>query len=155
MSEKTSGGKKTAKPDKSETKSASSSASSASADSTAASDGAAKTDSASSTSQKSTKAAAAADHSPSYFSSVSTPRYRARWDSVFASGGKSAAGKPRAKRKNGLPVTIALDPADLDDAVRAGIEDAFRRKAKARRITFDRFMKKARMTWRLECEFTE
>ena len=146
MSEKTASGEKTAKKDKSETKSASSSTS---ADSTAASDGAATP------SEKSTKARAAADHSPSYFSSVSSAQYRTRWDSIFSSGGKTATGRRRAKRKNSLPVTIALDPSDLDDEVRARIEDAFRRKAKAQRIKFDQFMKQAQMTWRLECEFTE
>ena len=106
-------------------------------------------------SEKSTRDRAAADHSPSYFSSVSSARYRARWDSIFSSGGKTATRRRRAKPGNGLPVTIALDPSDLDDEVRARIEDAFRRKAKTRRIKFDRFMKQAQMTWRLECKFTE
>ncbi len=146
MSEKTASGEKSAKQAKSETKST---PSSTSADSTAASDGAAPP------SEKSTKDRAAADHSPSYFSSVSSARYRARWDSIFSSGGKTATRRRRAKPGNGLPVTIALDPSDLDDEVRARIEDAFRRKAKTRRIKFDRFMKQAQMTWRLECEFTE
>ena len=146
MSEKTTGGGKSAKQDKSETKST---PSSTSADSTA------KTDSAATPSEKSTKAKAAADHSPSYFSSVSSAQYRSRWDSIFSPGGKTASGKPRAKRKNGLPVTIALDPSDLDDEVRARIEDAFRRKAKRQRITYGRFMERAQVTWRLECEFTE
>ena len=146
MNEKTAGGEKTAKQDKSETKSTSPSTS---ADSTAARDGAATP------SGKSTKARAAADHSPSYFSSVSSAQYRSRWDSIFSSGGKTATRRQRAKRNNGLPVTIALDPSDLDDEVRAQIEDAFRRKAKRQRITYDRFMKQAQVTWRLECEFTE
>ncbi len=146
MSEKTASGDKTAKPAKSETKST---PSSTSVDSTAASDGAAQP------SEKSTKDRAAADHGVSYFSSVSSPRYRASWDSIFASGGKTATKSRRAKLGNGLPVTIALDPSDLDYEVPSRIEDAFRRKAKTRRIKFDRFRKQAKMTWRLECEFTE
>ena len=150
MSEKSASGEKPAKQAKSEAKSETKSTpSSTSAESTAASDGAAPP------SEKSTKDRAAADHSPSYFSSVSSARYRARWESIFSSGGKTATRRRRAKPGNGLPVTIALDPSDLDDEVRARIEDAFRRKAKTRRIKFDRFMKQARMTWRLECEFTE
>ena len=43
-----------------------------------------KTDSA--PAEKSTKGVAAAAHSPSYFSSVSSPKYRAGWDSVFSPG---------------------------------------------------------------------
>ena len=146
MSEKTAGGEKTAKQTKSETKSTTSSTS---ADNTAASDSAAAP------SEKSTKDRAVASHGVSYFSSVSSPSYRANWDSIFSSGGKTATGRRRAKPGNGLPVTIALDPFDLDDELRTRIEDAFRRKAKTRRIKFDRFMKQAQMTWRLECEFTE
>ena len=146
MSEKTAGGEKTAKQTKSETKSTTSSTS---ADNTAASDSAAAP------SEKSTKDRAAASHGVSYFSSVSSPSYRANWDSIFSSGGKTATGRRRAKPGNGLPVTIALDPFDLDDELRTRIEDAFRRKAKTRRIKFDRFMKQAQMAWRLECEFTE
>ncbi len=146
MNEKTTSGEKTAKQTKSET---GSTPSSKSADSTAASDGATPP------SAKSTKERAAADHGVSYFSSVSSPHYRARWDSIFSSGGNTATRKRRANPGNGLPVTIALDPSDLDDEVRARIEDAFRRKAKTRRIKFDRFRKQAQMTWRLECELTE
>ncbi len=146
MSEKTAGGEKTAKKAKSETKSTTSSTS---ADNKAASDSAAAP------SEKSTKDRAAGSHEVSYFSSVSSPRYRANWDSIFSSGGKTATGRRRAKPRNGLPVTIALDPFDLDDELRTRIEDAFRRKAKTRRIKFDRFLKQAQMTWRLECEFTE
>ena len=46
------------------------------------------------------------------------------------------------------------DNADLDDDIRAAIEDAFRRKARKKRVKFDQFMKDARVTWRLECRFT-
>ncbi len=151
MSESTT---KSAKSTKSESKSVAPSGdakSAESADSTAA-----KSDSAAS--EKSTKGTAAADNSPSYFSSVSTPEYRTGWDSVFSSGNgtKKAAAKPRRSPDGtGLPVTIALDHAELDDEIRAVIEDAFRRKAKKKRVKFDQHMEKAQVTWRLECQFTD
>ena len=104
---------------------------------------------------KSTKAKAAAEHSPSYFSSVVSDEYRAGWDSVFAKGNGSATRAKSRKSKNGLPVTIELDPSDLDEEVRSQIESAFRRKAKQQRIRFDHLIKNARVTWRLECEFGE
>jgi len=164
MSENTTKSTKSAKSESKSTKSESKSAkpegksASASGDATSAKSGdstAAKSDSA--PSDKSTKGTAAADNSPSYFSSVSTPEYRTGWDSVFSSGtGNKAAAKPRrAKNRNGLPVTIELDHAELDDDIRAVIEDAFRRKAKKKRVKFDQFMKKAQVTWRLECQFTD
>ncbi len=83
MSKSTTKGANTTSTSKSESTSKSPSTStdstSAKAESTSA-----KTDSA--PAEKSTKGVAAADHSPSYFSSVSTPKYRAGWDSVFTSG---------------------------------------------------------------------
>ena len=143
--------KSESKPTKSESKSASPEGTSKSGDATAAkSDG--------KPGEKSTKGRAAADHSPSYFSSVSSPEYRAGWDSVFSSGrgAKKATAKPRrAKPGNGLPVTIVLEHTDLDDDIRAAIEDAFRRKARKKRVKFDQFMKKAHVTWRLECHFSD
>lgn len=51
----------------------------------------AKADSAAKPAEKSTKDRAAAAHSPSYFSSVSSNEYRAGWDSVFTSGRKRKA----------------------------------------------------------------
>ena len=48
----------------------------------------AKADDAAAPAEKSTKGVAAAAHSPSYFSSVSSAEYRAGWDSVFSSGKK-------------------------------------------------------------------
>ena len=155
MSESTT---KTTKTTKSESKSTSTDSKSTSGDGTAAK----ATDSATTKSDakpgdKSTKGRAAADSSPSYFSSVSSPEYRSGWDSVFSSGkgAKKATAKPRSgKSGNGLPVTIELDHGDLDDDIRAAIEDAFRRKARKKRVKFDQFMKKARVTWRLECHFS-
>ncbi|MFP6745900.1 MAG: hypothetical protein VCB77_12025 [Alphaproteobacteria bacterium] len=155
MSESTT---KTTKTAKSESKSAKPESKSASGDGASAKTAdSATTKSDSKPGEKSTKGRAAADSSPSYFSSVSSPEYRSGWDSVFASGKgtKKAAAKPRrAKTGNGLPVTIELDHADLDDDIRAAIEDAFRRKARKKRVKFDQFMKKAQVTWRLECHFT-
>ncbi len=75
MSESETKGAKPATTSKFETKSETK------AESTPAKDGAAAAPA-----EKSTKGRAAADHSPSYFSSVSTPQYRAGWDSVFSFG---------------------------------------------------------------------
>lgn len=84
----------------------------------------------------------------SYFSSVSNDAYRAGWDAVFegAKPALRAAAKPR--RKAPAPATLELDIAELEPPLRAQIEDAFRRKAKARRLAFDKRAKR----WRLTCE---
>ena len=89
----------------------------------------------------------------SYFSSVSTEDYREGWDNIFQGKPKrTARGKPAAKRVNG-PVTIELSADDLDDELRAALEAAFRRKAKAKRLGYDKLAAAGAVDWRLVCEF--
>ena len=83
MSESMTRGAQGATTSKSETTSTSADGTSAKSESTPA-----KADSAAAPAEKSTKGVAAAAHSPSYFSSVSSAEYRAGWDSVFSSGKK-------------------------------------------------------------------
>lgn len=98
----------------------------------------------------------------SYFSSVSTNDYRDGWDSVFGKNDptamKTVAAKPKRavpRRKSAaLPVTIELSEADLDAAAREVLEQAFRRKAKAKRLNYDSLSRKAKPGWQLRCEFS-
>ncbi len=89
----------------------------------------------------------------SYFSSVSTDDYRAGWDSIFNgaddSGNNKKPRQTRAKtRRAATPATIELELSELDADLRAQLEDAFRRKAKSKRINFDKHSK----IWRLACD---
>ena len=85
----------------------------------------------------------------SYFSSVSTNAYRTGWDAIFRNGEPAPriAAKPRRKARP-APATLELDISELEPPLRAQLEDAFRREAKARRLAFDRREKR----WRLVCE---
>ncbi len=80
--------KSTTKSAKSAAKAKTEKKSEAKVESKSKSESGAKTKSESAPAEKSTKGVAAAAHSPSYFSSVSTPKYRAGWDSVFSPGRK-------------------------------------------------------------------
>ena len=79
--------------------------------------------------------------------------YRRGWHDVFGDKAKGGA-KPRAKAKRKPPVVIELAPADLDDDLRAALEDAFRRKARKQRIGFDKLAKNGGANWRIACEFS-
>ena len=83
----------------------------------------------------------------SYFSSVSTDDYRDGWDNVFNNKKKPRRAPPKTRRA-AAPATLELEISDLDAALRAQLEDAFRRQAKARRINYDKRAK----SWRLLCE---
>lgn len=85
----------------------------------------------------------------SYFSSVSNDAYRAGWDAVFK-GARPVPRAPAKPRRKAAPaaITLELDLADLEPPLRAQIEEAFRRQAKARRLAFDKRAKR----WRLICE---
>ncbi|MDP6708723.1 MAG: hypothetical protein QF893_20455 [Alphaproteobacteria bacterium] len=83
----------------------------------------------------------------SYFSSVSTDDYRAGWDNVFSKKTPKRRAPAKTRRANG-PATVELEMSELDADLRGRLEEAFRRKARAKRISYDRYEK----NWRLVCE---
>ena len=101
-------------------------------------------DSGTSSSGKSSSGGSASSRPISYFSSVSTDAYRSGWDNVF----NDRKPAPRPRRRAAAPATLELDISELDEDLRAGLEEAFRRKARSRRLAFD----KRRKAWRLVCE---
>ncbi len=104
-----------------------------------------------STTSKSTSAGSkggASSRPISYFSSVSTDDYRDGWDNIF-NNGKKPRRAPAGGRPAAAPAALELQLSDLDADLRARLEDAFRRKAKAKRVSYDKRAK----GWRLLCEF--
>ncbi len=83
-----------------------------------------------------TSKGSASSQSISYFSSVSTDEYRSGWDNVF--NAKTAKrGAPAKRRRSTGPAMIELRFSDLDEELRARLEDIVRAKAKAKRINYD------------------
>ncbi len=112
-----------------------------------------KSESSSTTSGGASSKSSAPSRPISYFSSVSTEDYREGWDNIFQSKPKRPARiKSAAKQANG-PVTIELSADDLDDELRAALEAAFRRKAKAKRLGYDKLAAAGAVDWRLVCKF--
>ncbi|MBL6954717.1 MAG: hypothetical protein ISR50_18940 [Alphaproteobacteria bacterium] len=93
----------------------------------------------------------------SYFSSVSTDDYRAGWDDIFRSGGKTSTRKPvksAAKRNSKLPANITLDADDLDAATREQLEAVFRQHAKKQRLNYDKLAKNGQVSWQISCRIS-
>ena len=146
MSENTPTTKKTSPDSKSSSETKAESTSSSSSTET-------KSESSSTTSGGASSKSSAPSRPISYFSSVSTEDYREGWDNIFQSKPKRPArAKSAAKRVNG-PVTIELSADDLDDELRAALEAAFRRKAKAKRLGYDKLAAAGAVDWRLVCKF--
>ncbi len=127
--------------------SSSDSGSTTSDSSSTSSDSGATSESTSSGSTSSSSKGGASSRPISYFSSVSTDDYRAGWDSIFNNEKKPRRAAPKSRRA-AAPATLELEISDLDAALRAQLEDAFRRQAKARRINYDKRAK----SWRLLCQ---
>ena len=97
----------------------------------------------------------AAARSISHFSSVSTNDYRAGWDNIFNNKRPRRANPKMASRRQELAVTLELRDSDLDEALKSQLEAAFRRKAKAKRLNYDKLAEKTPARWRLVCDFSE
>lgn len=93
---------------------------------------------------KSAKEQAAAGHSISYFSSISTDEYRAGWDSIF---GKKSNGKDKE------PTTITLDPADFDENLRAALRQALAKRAATLGLDIDSLEASSTVDWQLACTY--
>ncbi|NQV54488.1 MAG: hypothetical protein HQ503_01395 [Rhodospirillales bacterium] len=113
-------------------------------------------DSSKSKSKSSDSGKSASAVSISHFSSVRTDEYRAGWHNVFGNGKstpskKSAAAKAAAKRG---PIAVELRAEDLSVALRAGLEDALRRKAKKDNIKLGRISNSRPIIWRITGELS-
>ncbi len=153
MSENTTTTKKTTSDSKSSSETKSDSTSSSKESSSSSSTESKSEASSTSTSSGASSKTSAPSRPISYFSSVSTEDYREGWDNIFQSKPKRPARiKSAAKQANG-PVTIELSADDLDDELRAALEAAFRRKAKAKRLGYDKLAAAGAVDWRLVCKF--
>lgn len=121
-------------------------------DSTSSSSSETKSESSSTTSGGSSSKSSAPSRPISYFSSVSTEDYREGWDNIFQSKPKRRAGAKRAPGGNNGLVRIELSADDLDEELRAGLEAAFRAKAKGKRLGYDKLAAAGAVDWRLVCE---
>ena len=99
------------------------------------------------------KKAAAPSRPISYFSSVSTDEYRSGWEIAFGGGAHKGKRKP-AKRNGKLPVTIALNDADLDPATREQLEALFRKQVKKKRLNYDKLSANGQVSWEISCRIS-
>ncbi len=93
-----------------------------------------------------------------YFSSVRTPAYRKGWDDIFgrrkSSGARVRKGGLAPKKKATIkkPITLELDIAELPEELRSALGDEVRRKAKRRRVNYDKRNAAGAVRWNIVCE---
>lgn len=97
----------------------------------------------------------ASERSISHFSSVSTPAYKAGWDSIF--GGSKAKGKKAAKRgkDDEYPDRLTIEDQDLDEELRTALYKAFQKKARKQGISLAKIKKRVEFTYTLTCDIEE
>ena len=97
----------------------------------------------------------AAQLSTSHFSSVSTPEYKAGWESIF--------GSPKSKRKaasktndvDEFPDQLTIEDDEIDKELREALYKAFQKKARKQGLSLAKIKKLADLEYSLECNLTE
>lgn len=97
----------------------------------------------------------ASQSSISHFSSVSTPAYRAGWDSVF---GKAKTTKKKSTRTSvgeNIPDKLTISDADIDAELRNILYKAFQRQARKQGFSLSKARKLREFDYHLICDFRE
>ena len=86
---------------------------------------------------------------------MSTPAYKAGWDSIF--GGSKAKEKKAAKqgKDDGYPDRLTIEDQDLDEELRTTLYKAFQKKARKQGISLAKIKKRVEFTYTLTCDIEE
>ncbi|MCJ7830645.1 MAG: hypothetical protein MUP74_04575 [Desulfobacterales bacterium] len=93
----------------------------------------------------------ASQSSISHFSSVSTPEYRAGWNSIF--GGGKATKKTKSKNSNGsvVPEHFSISDANIDAELRNLLDKAFQKQVSSQGIDLSKIKKSAVIEYIIDC----
>ncbi len=94
----------------------------------------------------------AAESSISHFSSVSSPAYKAGWESIF--GGPKSRGKGPAKpaKSEHIPDHLTLDDEDIGEELRRALYKAFQKQARKQGISLAKIKKRVEFSYTLQCD---
>ncbi len=97
----------------------------------------------------------ASETSISHFSSVSSPAYKAGWESIF--------GKSKAKRKapsksakgDQIPDQLTLEDDDISEELKAALYKAFQKQARKQGVSLAKIKKRVQFSYTLQCDIEE
>ena len=96
----------------------------------------------------------AAQMSTSHFSSVSTPEYKAGWESIFGSPKGKRTAASRASDVDEFPDQITIEDDEIDEELRSALYKAFQKKARKQGLSLAKIKKLADLEYSLECNLT-
>jgi hypothetical protein len=97
----------------------------------------------------------ASQSSISHFSSVSTPAYRAGWDSVFGDGEATKETKSQSGNDDDFPDHFAISDEDIDSELRKILYKLFQRQARKQGVSLAKINKVASIEYSLNCNIRE
>jgi len=111
-----------------------------------------KTSDASSGGSASSAPKSAAETSISHFSSVSTPAYKAGWESIF--GGSKTKQKETSKSANDdvFEGQLTLEDEDIAEELRNALFKAFQKQARKQGISLAKIKKQVEFSYTLQCD---
>ena len=140
---KESGSSKKASADKSDTGKSSSDSAAKTSDSGSGSGGTAGT-----------AGKSASERSISHFSSVSTPAYKAGWDSIFGSKAKRTK-TVRDASDDDYPEQLTIDDEQISEELRSALYKAFQKQARKQGFSLAKVKKRARLSYTLTCDIEQ
>ncbi|MCP4937527.1 MAG: hypothetical protein GY927_25780 [bacterium] len=119
------------------------------------SDGTVKTSDANSSGNANSAPKSASESSISHFSSVSTPAYKAGWESIF--GGSKAHQKRKSNSANDdhFPDHLTIDDEDIDEELRSVLFKVFQKQARKQGISLAKIKKRVEFSYTLNCGIEE
>ncbi len=94
----------------------------------------------------------AAETSISHFSSVSTPAYKAGWESIFG-GSKSKQKEASSSAKNDVfEGQLTLEDEDISEELRSALFKAFQKQARKQGISLAKNKKRVEFSYTLQCD---
>ena len=97
----------------------------------------------------------ASESSISHFSSVSTPAYKAGWESIF--GGSKASRKETSNSLNGdlFLGQLKIEDEDIDEELRGALFKVFQKQARKQGISLAKIKKRVEFNYTLHCDVEE
>ena len=97
----------------------------------------------------------ASERSISHFSSVSTPAYKAGWDSIFGGSKTSQIGMSNSANDDHFPAQLTIDDEAINEELRAALYKAFQKQAHKQGVSLAKIKKRADLSYTLKCAIEE
>ncbi len=97
----------------------------------------------------------ASETSISHFSSVSSPAYKAGWESIFGGSKAKRKGSSKSAKGDPIPDQLTLEDDDIGEELRAALYKAFQKQARKQGTSLAKIKKRVELSYSLRCDIEE